>query len=242
MNHETQQAQLFHVSAIVPAYNEEKTIAGVIDALLQSPAVGEIFAVDDGSTDRTAGILSAYQGIQRVQIILLAHNQGKGHAMTTAAQQATGEILLCVDADLRNLTPAHVERLLEPMQAGQVDMVVGVPIRSTRIRLAEWLDPCRPLSGQRAVYRQDFLQLSETIQTSGYGVETILNLHYRQHNKRVRRLYLPNLHHPIKVEKTDLASALPEYLREGRQILDVAMRNPHLVWGALRSALAGREL
>ena len=228
------------VSAIVCAHNEEKTIQGVMDALLQSPAIAQVIAVDDGSTDRTADLLRRYRDHERARLILLAENRGKGFAMITAAAQASAEILLFVDADLRNLSEKHIALLLGPILAGDAHMVIGVPIRADVISPAERLDPCRPLSGQRAVYCQEFLHLEDAIRHSGYGVETILNLHYRKQGKRVQTILLPYLHHPIKVEKTDFASALPEYWHEGRQILQTAVKNPKLVWGALRSALAGR--
>ncbi len=240
MNNEPLQLQEPKISAIVCAYNEEQTIPGVMDTLLRSPSIHEVFAVDDGSSDRTARLLSRYRDHPRAHIILLPENQGKGCAMTTAAGQAGGEIFLLVDADLKNLTTEHVDLLLAPILAGQADMVIGFPIRDKAIRPAEWLDPCRPLSGQRALYRRDFMPLVDTIRCSGYGVETILNLHFRQQNKVVQTIFLPYLVHPIKVEKGDLATALAGYSREGREILETAAKNPRLVWGALRSALVGR--
>jgi glycosyltransferase involved in cell wall biosynthesis len=206
-----------------------------MQTLLLSPQVGEIIAVDDGSTDRTGTILGAYREHARARILLLPENQGKGHAMTAAAQQASGEILLFIDADLNNLSERHISLLLEPIRAGEAQMVIGIPVRSARISPLERLDPCRPLSGQRAVYRDDFLRLAGSIRDSGYGVETILNLRYREMGKPVLTIPLPYLTHLIKVEKTPLHRAVPEYLREGKQILATMLKNPEMVWAALRS-------
>ncbi|MAT42671.1 MAG: glycosyl transferase family 2 [Anaerolineaceae bacterium] len=224
------------ITAIVCAYNEENTINGVMDTLINTPLISEVIAVDDGSKDKTSEILSGYQHLEHVHIVLLPKNRGKGYAMATAALQASGEILLFVDADLKNLTTHHISLLLIPFLNRETEMVIGFPIRSETISVAEWLDPYRPLSGQRVVYKEDFLALINPIRYSGYGVETILNLHYREQGKRVKSIFLPNLIHPIKVEKTGLKQAVGEYLLEGKQILITKIKNPHLVWGAIFSA------
>ncbi|PKO12565.1 MAG: hypothetical protein CVU39_23600 [Chloroflexi bacterium HGW-Chloroflexi-10] len=237
MENNQSKTQMLKTTAIVCAYNEEKTIQDVMDSLLQSTALDEIIAVDDGSKDRTAALLRKYQHIERVQVILLPENSGKGYAMTSAAMQANGEVLVFVDTDLKNLTPEHITLLLEPIHRSEIRMVVGVPVRGEVISRTERLDPCRSLSGQRVVYREDFLVLQNAIRYSGYGVETILNLHYKEQGKPVKFIYLPYLYHPIKVEKAGFGTALGEYWHEGKQIMQTAIRNPKLIWGALFSVL-----
>lgn len=220
------------ITAIVCAYNEEETIKEVMETLISYSAVDEIIAVDDGSKDQTAAILNTYRNHFRTQIISLPSNRGKGYAMTIAAEQANGEILLFVDADLKNLNPGHLSILLTPFVNREAEMVIGFPIRGEIITPVEKLDPCRSLSGQRVVFRDDFLSLIKIIRNSGYGVETILNLHYRKHGKRVKSIFLPNLIHPIKVEKSGSA-AIGEYAHEGFQILITTLKNPGLLWGAI---------
>lgn len=224
------------ITAIVCAYNEENTINGVMETLINAPLINEVIAVDDGSKDKTAEILSGYQPLEHVHILSLPKNRGKGYAMATAALQASGEILLFIDADLKNLTSNHISLLLTPFLNREAAMVIGFPIRGESISAAERLDPYRPLSGQRVVFKEDILPLINPIRYSGYGVETIINLHYREQGKRVKSIFLPNLIHPIKVEKTGLKRAIGEYFLEGKQILITKIKNPHLVWGAIFSA------
>ena len=77
--------------------------------------------------------------------------------MTIAAEQANGEILMFVDADLKNLNSNHLSKLLTPILKSEAEMVIGLPIRGETITPVERLDPCRSLSGQRVVFRDDFL-------------------------------------------------------------------------------------
>ncbi|MCX6008621.1 MAG: glycosyltransferase [Chloroflexi bacterium] len=86
------------LSIIVPAYNEEKCIAGTIETLLETYYPDkEIIVVDDGSTDNTYGIASSYasRGVK----VIHRPNGGKAAALNHGLQFAKGEIFVCVDAD-----------------------------------------------------------------------------------------------------------------------------------------------
>jgi glycosyltransferase involved in cell wall biosynthesis len=231
-------------TAIVCAYNEEKTLTGVFNALLESPLVDEIVAVDDGSTDETPAILRRFAdreptgplrapyGVLRGKVhpIHLPENRGKGYAMAEGILKARGEILLLVDADLLNLSPAHIAQTLRPLLEGEADMVIGCPSRKQGIK--EVVDPLRPLSGERALFREDILPLVLSIQGSRYGVETLINLHYRKEGKRVRYVRLAELIHPIKLEKVDPREALGMYICEASQIAQAVARHYPLAMAA----------
>jgi glycosyltransferase involved in cell wall biosynthesis len=231
-------------TAIVCAYNEEKTLTGVFNALLESPLVDEIVAVDDGSTDETPAILRLFAGGEptgslrapygvlrgKVHPIHLPENWGKGYAMAEGILKARGEILLLVDADLLNLSPAHIAQTLRPLLEGEADMVIGYPSREQGIK--EVVDPLRPLSGERALFREDILPLVLSLRGSRYGVETLINLHYRKEGKRVRYVRLAGLIHPIKLEKVGPREALGMYTREASQIAQAVARHYPLAMAA----------
>jgi glycosyltransferase involved in cell wall biosynthesis len=218
------------ITAIVCALNEEKTIRGVMDILFKSPLIDEVIAVDDGSTDKTAQILEEYQHLDQVEIILLPENHGKGYGMSLAAERARGEVLCFVDADLVNLSESHIAMMIETFISEEADMLLGSPVRGKTISFAEKLDPFLYLTGERVLYCKDFLQLSDEISTSGYGVETILNRHYHENGKRVHLMFLPDLIHPVKFEKTNLVTALGGYLQEGMEILAIQRGNKQVSW------------
>ncbi|MDE1853515.1 MAG: glycosyltransferase [Thaumarchaeota archaeon] len=97
------------VSVIVPAYNEEKSIASTVESLLaQDYADYEVVVVDDGSSDKTLEISRPFEG-PRVKVIH-QENRGKAEALNTGIRSATGAIILTVDADTR-LNPGALTAL-----------------------------------------------------------------------------------------------------------------------------------
>lgn len=204
-------------TAIVCAYNEENTLGGVLTALLASPLVDEIVVVDDGSWDATPAVLQSFGHHRKIHPIVFPTNRGKGRGIVEGVLQARGEILLLVDADLLNFSPEYVSQLLLPLQAGAADMVIGYPLRKRS--LMDMADPFRLLSGERALYQQDLLPVVPRIDSSGYGVETLINLHYRKEGKHVHTIPLRGLIHPIKAEKAGPMKAARLYTHEASQII-----------------------
>lgn len=216
-------------TAIVCAYNEEKHLAGVLDGLLDTPLIQEIIVVDDGSKDQTADILHQYGQIERVQPIFLSPNRGKGYAMAEGAAAARGDILLFVDADLVNWDVSYTARVLAPILEGQADMVIGYPLREKDAwDSADVLNVQRWLSGERAVWRTDLLPLLSKMRPSRFGVETLINMHYRTRHQPIRLIVLTGLLHVIKFEKSSALVAWGEYAKEVRQILRSYARHPLL--------------
>lgn len=216
-------------TAIVCAYNEEKYLAGVLEGLLNTPAIEEIIVVDDGSKDRTAEIMREYGQFERVRPIFLLPNRGKGYAMAEGAASARGDILLFVDADLANWNANYAARVLAPILSGQADMVIGYPRREKDPwDAADILHAQRWLSGERAVWRTDLLPILPKLRPSRFGVETLINMHYRTRHQPIRFVKLDGLLHVIKFEKSSRAEAWDEYVKEVKQILRTYARHPML--------------
>jgi len=112
------------LSVIIPAYNERSTIEAVVrrvQAVNLGPIEKEIIVVDDGSRDGTTEILKALSGIRRISH---ERNAGKGAAVTTGIQTATGDIVLIQDADLE-YHPEDYRTVIQPIVDGACDAVIG---------------------------------------------------------------------------------------------------------------------
>ena len=109
--------------AIVPAFNEEASVGRVIDELREFDPGFEIAVVDDGSTDRTAGVAAD----RDAHVIRLPFNLGIGGAMQTGYRYAFEhgfDVAVQVDGDGQH-DPAELPKILEPLLDGEADLVVG---------------------------------------------------------------------------------------------------------------------
>ena len=112
------------VSFLIPAYNEARTIAELIERVSALPLEKELIVVDDGSTDDTPAILARLRQGRDDLIVIRQANAGKGAALRAGIPRITGDIVVIQDADLE-YDPAEVESLIEPIVRGLADVVYG---------------------------------------------------------------------------------------------------------------------
>mgnify|MGYP006279989169 CR=1 FL=1 len=112
------------LSVIIPVYNEENTLVELIKRVQDTGLADEIILVDDGSQDGTREILKQYQDSSIIKIILHKKNQGKGAAVRTGLEEASGDVILIQDADLE-YNPRDYPELLRPIKEGVADVVYG---------------------------------------------------------------------------------------------------------------------
>jgi glycosyltransferase involved in cell wall biosynthesis len=112
------------LSVVIPVYNERNTLTEIIGRVKATGLAGEIVLVDDGSTDGTRALLRDLETDPFLRILYHDKNQGKGAALRTGFQGATGDVILIQDADLE-YNPKEYPALLEPIQAGLADVVYG---------------------------------------------------------------------------------------------------------------------
>ena len=113
------------LSVVVPVYNEEATIANVLDTVLRQSVVQEVVVVDDCSKDKTWEALQPVaQKDKRVKLFRHDVNQGKGAALRTGFKQVSSAIVIIQDADLE-YDPDEYEILIRPIVNGKADVVFG---------------------------------------------------------------------------------------------------------------------
>jgi glycosyltransferase involved in cell wall biosynthesis len=196
------------ISAIVPAYNEEKTIKRVIEDLLKVDILSEITVIDDGSRDGSRNILETFGESARLKILFNDSNKGKGYGVARGLEVSHGEIVLILDADIINYTANDLSLLIDPILSGGCDYTMKMTD-----------DPhTKFTSGVRAYLRRDLMPLLDRMKnTTRYGLEVMLNK-YLNH-KRSRYVTLKDYKHFNKFKKYSLPRAMWEYAKEGMSIL-----------------------
>jgi glycosyltransferase involved in cell wall biosynthesis len=130
-------ASMSLLSIIIPAYNEEKTILQVLDAILEhNRGAVEIIVIDDHSRDQTASLVTTYiESHPQVRLIRQSRNMGKTEALKTGFAASTGDIVIVQDADLE-YDPVDIPNVIDPIHSGKADVVYGSRFlvrRATRI-------------------------------------------------------------------------------------------------------------
>ncbi|MBI2032955.1 MAG: glycosyltransferase family 2 protein [Candidatus Levybacteria bacterium] len=199
------------VSAIVPVFNEGKTVGAVIQSLLENPHISEIICVNDGSTDYTLKKLEAFQS--KITVINFKKNKGKSHAVATGIMKAKGEIIAFFDGDLIGLSQQHIDNMLQPILNGKKRAVIAFP---TPTKHNVFYNLFRNITGERAYYKKDLLPYLSIIRKKQYGLETYLNTLFKKDSVSVFPLI--GVKHVNKYVKHKPKTAIREMIKEGVEV------------------------
>jgi len=189
-------------SAVIPAYNEENTIADVVRVLVASPSIHQVIVVSDGSQDNTATVAARMGAI----VVNLPENRGKGGAMLVGIKQTDADYILFMDADLIGLKQCHIDGMLEPIRSGQAEMTLGVFKKGRKSTdLAQKVAPY--LSGQRVI-KTSYIRQVQDMDITRFGVELALTRFVEDNNIEFKTVELPDLSHVMKEEKLGLWKGL----------------------------------
>ena len=112
------------MSVIIPAFNEERTIKQVVEAVHSVPLEKQIIVVNDGSTDETNDVLEEIRSVYALTVVHCRENSGKGFAIRRGLQHVKGEVVVIQDADME-LVPTDLPELLKPLEKEDVQVVYG---------------------------------------------------------------------------------------------------------------------
>ena len=126
-----------NLSVIIPVFNEKNTVQEILRQVRATNLAYEIIIVDDGSTDGTRDLLKLEECEPHTLVIYNDHNQGKGAAVRTGFDRASGDILLIQDADLE-YDPRDYPMLIRPIVEGRVKVVYGSRFLGPRKAMMFW--------------------------------------------------------------------------------------------------------
>ncbi len=230
----------FTISVIIPAHNEEEHIEDVIKTVQKRKEIDEIIVVNDGSTDKTADVAKRCN----VKVISTSENYGKGHAMKLGASKAIGDILLFLDADIKNMDSKKIEDLIDPFKdmydfvktrfdrnAGRVTLLTAKPLLEHLFpEIAQRFE--QPLSGQIGIKKEllDKMNLEDD-----YGVDIGILIDAVEMGAKTKEVYFGYLEHDERaLEDLDVTAR-----QVTRVILDKASKyNRQSDTGLIQSEIA----
>ncbi|MGB1656535.1 MAG: glycosyltransferase family 2 protein [Longimicrobiales bacterium] len=112
------------LTVVIPVYNEALTVERLLRRVREVPLWLEVIVIDDGSTDGTRDLLPQLEGTLIDRLIMHEQNRGKGAALRTGFEHATGDVVVVQDADME-YDPHEFPMLLRPILSGKADAVYG---------------------------------------------------------------------------------------------------------------------
>ncbi|ATO51065.1 glycosyltransferase family 2 protein [Brevibacillus laterosporus] len=209
------------VSAIIPAFNEQDWIEETVSTLRELSFIQELIVVDDGSIDCTATIARPWVD----QLITLPKNVGKGVALQAGLKEATGDIILFLDADLQK-SAREVDKLLTPVVREECDMTIAILPKAPRkagfgltrklayqgIAQMTQQKLQAPLSGQRA-FRRDLFSCVRFMDC-GFGIEVAMTIDILRAGYRIKEV-------PVKFTHRYTSNNLHGFLHRGKEFWHV---------------------
>jgi len=157
------------ICAIIPSYKEEKRIEHILKNLEKS-IVDEIIVVDDYSEDNTEEIVKKFK---KAKYIKNRKNMGKGYSMDKGVKNTNAQILFFCDADIINLKPAMINKIINPVVEKKVEMSIGLRFNVKNKLLL--------LSGQRALTR-DLWERLPSFYKKKFRIEIGLNFYCKNYS------------------------------------------------------------
>lgn len=191
------------ISCIIPAYNEGRRIAGVLEIAATHDLIDEVIVVDDGSVDNTKEVIEGFaRTYKKIGVIIHERNQGKSAALHNALNRATGEFVFFLDADLVGLTAKNITDLADPIITDSADVSLSLRRNSPCLWHMIGLDY---ISGERILPKKVFAgQMDNILSLKPFGFEVFLNRLIIKNRFRIKVIVWPNVDSPYKVAKNGL--------------------------------------
>jgi len=188
------------ITAIVPVFNEEKTIKNVLTTLNRSKIIYEIIVVNDASTDKSLREIKSVKS-KKLKIISLKKNLGKSDAIKIAAKNLKTDFLFFCDGDLINLRDEHINQIIEPLKNGKIAMSMGLRDYGL-VGNFFYKNGFFPLiAGERALHYSIFRNVMKNPLMKGYGLEVVLNDYCKRNKIPIYKNIMKCLKQTLKTKK-----------------------------------------
>jgi glucosyl-3-phosphoglycerate synthase len=235
------------VSVIIPAFNEERTVAEVVKVVKSLKYIYEIIVVDDGSIDNTGEVARS----AGATVISHIKNRGKGAAIKTGFNNSKGDIAVFIDADIQNLTANKVDEIIKPILMGDADVTktkfkreAGRVTELTAKPLLNFFFPEikfeQPLSGQFAAKRS-FLKGIKLEDDYGVDVGIVLDADVR--GMRIKEVDIGKIDHvlsslhELNIVATEVVRTIVDRATEYGRITMIDTLGKHIRMGLLGLSL-----
>jgi glycosyltransferase involved in cell wall biosynthesis len=200
-----------YISIVIPAYNEferiETTIRSATDYFKGKPQAFEVIVVDDGSSDKTAELVTGLmRELRNVKLSRLNHNQGKGAAVKRGMLEANGEVRLFMDAD-GSTAISELDKFLPVIQQG-FDVVVGSRLADGAVKKVKqnfsreilgWVfrkltrymmntSVLDPQNGFKIFTKVAAVKIFSDLQTTGWGFDVEVLMIAKKYGLRVKEI------------------------------------------------------
>jgi len=228
------------VSVVFPVKNRASYVRKAVSTAYKAEGVKEVIIVDGGSTDGT--VLEALKARAKTIIQSKLVYPGKGVAMRDGAYYASGDMVVFLDVDIKNLTPKFIEGLAEPITKGKAEFVKGCFEREAgrvtelvakpllKIFYPELANFRQPLSGEIAGLRKTFYDVEFE---DGWGVDVGLLIDMHRLGRRVTEIDIGFKEHEMK--------SLPYLTDMAYQVADAILKRA-VEDGRIRRRAAGTRL
>lgn len=167
------------VSCVIPFYNEGGRVVSLLKIVTQAKGLLEIICVDDGSSDQAYAEVEKFK---EVKLIRHSVNQGKAAAVLTGAEEARGEYILILDADIKRLKVLDIEKLLKILsQHPDIDLLV---LRRKERKLVEFLGSDLVFAAERILKKEDLLKIMSN-HPKGFEFDPAMNKYMVENNKKI---------------------------------------------------------
>lgn len=211
---------------VIPARNEESTVAGVVRAARATPGAGQVVVVDDGSSDGTA---RAAESAGAIVVSTGSAGGSKARALSLGFEATAAEVLVFFDSDILNVEPEHFAALAAPVLAGEVWLSCGI-VPYGRLRDPFFLR-LPPITGLRALRREVFASVPEE-KRNGFQIEIMINEVIARRRLPSSIRVLSGLRHRSKLEKVGWQRGLPAHLAMTRELLNCLRLVPLWTYGS----------